>query len=288
MPSSEHEVLIDLFRERPELAADLLRSALHITVPDYAEATTESGNITELAPAEYRADSVIVLRAPDPVLAIVLEIQRSRDRWKRRSWPMYVAGVWTRLECPVVLLVVATRRALARWCATPIRVGEPGFVLTPQVLGPDVIPVVTDPGEVTRAPELAALSAVAHGGRPGGRKVLEAFVEGIYPLGGKAGTEYTDYVLMALPAAARREMEIIMQTGTHRYRNDLLRKYYDLGEADGEARGEARAVLAVLSARGMPVSGEARDRIAACMDLAQLEVWIRRAATIDTVEALFE
>ncbi len=284
MPSLEHEFLVALFLERPELAPELLYRALHITVPDHYKVFVESADITELAPAQYHADSVIVLRAPEPVLAVVLEIQRSIDEKKRFSWPMYVTGLWTRLECPVVLLVVALRPAVARWCAKPIKVGEPGFVLSPQVLGPDVIPQVTDPDEAASAPELAAMSALAHGPRPGGLKVAAPVVAGLDQLKDKRGKLYTDIVLMLLPAALRNQLETIMQTRAHPYHSDFARKYYD----QGEARGEAKAILAFLSARGIPVPEEAADRIAACTDLAQLEVWIRRAATVDSLEALFE
>lgn len=37
MPSFKHEGLIELFRNRPALAAELLRDVLHMEVPAYAE-----------------------------------------------------------------------------------------------------------------------------------------------------------------------------------------------------------------------------------------------------------
>jgi hypothetical protein len=52
----------------------------------------------------------------------------------------------------------------------------------------------------------------------------------------------------------------------------------------GEARGEGRAVLTVLDARGVEVSDVMRERVLACDDLAQLEVWLRRAVTATTAE----
>jgi membrane-associated phospholipid phosphatase len=39
----------------------------------------------------------------------------------------------------------------------------PGFVLTPPVLRREEIPVVTDPAEAARRPELGVLSAMAFG-----------------------------------------------------------------------------------------------------------------------------
>ena len=75
-----------------------------------------------------------------------------------------------------------------------------------------------------------------------------------------------------------------MSTTTHRYQSDFARRYFDAGEA----KGEARAVLAVLSARGIEVPGDVRERIEACTDLEQLDSWIRRAATARTVQDVFE
>ncbi|MFC7479935.1 hypothetical protein ACFQX7_07655 [Luedemannella flava] len=46
-------------------------------------------------------------------------------------------------------------------------------------------------------------------------------------------------------------------------------------------------MLAVLEARGIDVPATARDRIADCTDLDQLDTWIRRAATATTADELF-
>jgi hypothetical protein len=59
------------------------------------------------------------------------------------------------------------------------------------------------------------------------------------------------------------------------------------GESAGIAKGKAAAVLAVLSARGLPVSSEARARIEACTDVAVLDRWISRAATVASTEEVF-
>jgi hypothetical protein len=46
-------------------------------------------------------------------------------------------------------------------------------------------------------------------------------------------------------------------------------------------------VLAVLEARGVPISAAQRERILATTDLTTLDLWIRRAATASDVNALF-
>ncbi|WP_046468322.1 hypothetical protein [Allosalinactinospora lopnorensis] len=75
-----------------------------------------------------------------------------------------------------------------------------------------------------------------------------------------------------------------MATGTYEYRSDFARKYYGQGMAEGEAKG----VVAVLAARGIPVSKEVRERILTCTDLDQVDTWLQRALTAKTVDDLFD
>ena len=101
MPSSLHEALLLLFRNRPQLAPELLRDALGVAVPAYTEARIESAELSELQPAEYRADLVILLYDGRPVLGIVIEVQLGPDDDKRFSWPLYVTGLRARIRCPL-------------------------------------------------------------------------------------------------------------------------------------------------------------------------------------------
>ncbi|MFF5182808.1 hypothetical protein ACFY30_03300 [Streptomyces sp. NPDC000345] len=59
------------------------------------------------------------------------------------------------------------------------------------------------------------------------------------------------------------------------------------GLAEGRAKGLAEGVLRILEVRGLPVSGEVRERIATCSDLALLDDWLVRAGTVEHVEELF-
>ncbi len=177
MPTVFHETLIDMFRERPTLAAEVLVDAFDARVPAFTRAVLSSGDLTDVAPTEYRADLVVTLAGRrGPVWAVIVEVQLSADKRKRRSWPAYVATLHARLGCPVALLVVCDDRSVARRCSLPIHVGYPGFVLTPLVLGPDQVPVVTDTERARDVPELAVLSALAHGGRTDRAEILEALL----------------------------------------------------------------------------------------------------------------
>jgi len=57
--------------------------------------------------------------------------------------------------------------------------------------------------------------------------------------------------------------------------------------AEGEAKGEARALLRVLERRGIAISTEQRERVLACSDLAVLEGWLDRAAAAASVQEVF-
>lgn len=284
MPSYLHEVLVEMFRDRPALAAELLAGPFGIVVPAFGQAHVASGELTDVAPTEYRADAVVTLTDGDkPVLAVVVEAQLRADGRKRRTWPAYVATLHARLGCPVMLLVVCPDAAVAAWCAAPIVVSDPGLVLTPLVLGPDQVPVVTDPALARRSPELAVLSAMAHGDRPDQTIVFAALLAALEVVDHDHANLYADIVLAVLPAAARDSLEALMTTTTREYQSDFARRYFD----QGEARGEARAVLAVLDARGVAVPDEVREEIVGCTDLDQLDRWVRRAVTASTVHDLF-
>jgi hypothetical protein len=57
------------------------------------------------------------------------------------------------------------------------------------------------------------------------------------------------------------------------------------GEARGEAKGKAEALLAVLAARGLPVTPEDQARVRACTDTALLDRWIAAAVSAPSAEA---
>jgi hypothetical protein len=95
-------------------------------------------------------------------------------------------------------------------------------------------------------------------------------------------------VLSTLSTHARNDLEAFMSIAADRYESDFARRYFLEGEIAGERRGEIRAVLAVLESRGLDVSSAARERISACSDLDELERWILRAMTVNTVDALFQ
>jgi len=255
-----HEILVDLFKNRPSLAAEILAEVLGVSLPPYSEARLASADLTEIQPAEYRADVVVVLLDHDtPVRTIVVEVQLAVDTRKRFSWPAYVTVSRAIHGCPADLLVVAPDPAVAEWCAEPIEIGVPGFVLNPPVLRRTAVPVVTDLEEATRRPELGVLSVLSHGDTEQGATIASKVLRVIEGLDEDRARLYFDLVYNSLNDAARRALEAKMKG--YEYQSDFAKKYVAQGLTQGRAEGraegrteaEARAVLTVLRARGIAV-----------------------------------
>jgi hypothetical protein len=286
MPSYEHEGLIRLFRNRPDLAPELLRDVLGIELPAYSKACIESEGLTDLEPAERHSDLVVLLVDGKAVLGIVLEAQLSPDPLKRYSWPAYVADLRARLKCPTCLLVVTVTEAMARWSREPIEIG-PGNVFQTLVVGPATVPVVDDVATAERDPEMAVLSALAHGGGPRAEQVGRAALLATLRVSSESQLLYCDLILRAASEAARAALERLMASGNYEFQSDFAKKFLAKGRAEGRAEGHAESLLAVLEARGLRPSDEARARILACADAAQLDAWIRKAVSIASIEELF-
>jgi hypothetical protein len=87
-----------------------------------------------------------------------------------------------------------------------------------------------------------------------------------------------------------------MRSGNYEYQSEFARKYVAQGREEGreERRQEGRqeglkgALLEVLDARGLEVDDEARRRILACTETAQLKLWLRGAVAVKSVQELFE
>lgn len=284
MPSMAHEILVDLFKNRPSLAAEILVEVLDLSLPDYTEARIASADLTEIQPAEYRADVVVILfHDGTPVRVVVVEVQLAADPKKRLSWPAYVTVARAVHGCPAALLIVAPDPAVAGWCAEPIATGVPGFVLRPPVLRRTAVPVVTDPGEAARRPELGVLSAMAHGDTEQGETIAAAVLPAIHGLDDDRGRFYYDLVYNSLNDAARRALETKKMKG-YEYQSDFAKKYV----AQGRTEEAVHAVLTVLQARGFAVSDAVRERILSQKDPERLERWLKKAAVAASVAAVLD
>lgn len=279
MPSHLHEALLQLFRNRPELAPELLR-ALQADLPAYTGVRIDSADLTEIQPAEYRADLVVSLMDDAPILGIVVEVQLSTDDRKHFAWPAYVANLRARMKCPVCLLVIAGDEAVARWAAKPVEMGG-GNCFAPLVLRPSSVPEVTDGALAQVDPELAVLSAIAHGRDADIHKavrIAHAARVASACLDEDRSVLYLDLILAALSEPARRELQIMKPAG-YEFQSDFAKHFV----AQGRLEGRAALVIRQLTLRFGPVADEVRARIAQA-SISELDDIGERLLTAPTLQ----
>ncbi|MGK4007590.1 hypothetical protein WMF31_33525 [Sorangium sp. So ce1036] len=311
MPTLEHNALVEMFRERPELAPHVLATLFHVEVPPHASVSVVESSLDQLIPAELRADLVLELRDANGklVLAIVLEVQRDVDPDKKFSWPMYVTGVRARKRCATVVLVVAPDAGVAAWAAESIDLGLGLGTVTPLVLGPAVVPEITDPADAEKETELAVLSAVAHGNGPNGLTVLQAALAALGRLDQEHAMVYFQLIWDGLRKPMQQALEALVmerqiegaatlppfvqrlidrgklegmregmregkREGMREGKREGMREGKLEGMREGELKGKKETLLRLLARAGIVLAENESARVQACSDIATLDRWI--------------
>jgi hypothetical protein len=283
LPTRDHEIPLRIIQNQPAMVPVLLKEALGIDVPPHTEVINTSSVLTNCDPMEFNSDGAALLRDGDRnVLAVVVERQNGRDYGKRASWPAYLVTLHTRLECPAVLVVLCPSEAMAKWSAKPISIGHPGFDLAPLAIGPSRMPIVVDSEQARALPELAVLSAHAHGDTD--PRTLKAVVEALDSTSENNRAFYYDFVLAGLNEAARKDLEGLMSVAAYEWQSDFAQKYVGMGREQGREEGVALSVITVLEERGLTVSDGVRARI---IDHADLET-LKKAITVERPDDLFD
>ncbi|MBI2568229.1 MAG: hypothetical protein HYV63_14485 [Candidatus Schekmanbacteria bacterium] len=287
-----HQALVALFENRPDLAVELLRGVAEIHLPPFDRSRIDAASSRQARPVELRSDAVIVLeRAEKAVWGVIVEIQLERDGDKRFSWPAYVCELRARHRCPATLLVLAPSEAVASWAAVPIDLGQPRSPFVPLVFGPTSVPWVRNLPAARSMPELAVLSAIAHGNEPEGIAVVSAAIEAASELEGERAVLYYDLMMAALGEAMRRRIEEMLRLKDYEYQTEMgreLGELYSRGRAEGKAEGKAELILRVLAARGVQVSADQRRIIASCRDPEVLDRWFDKALAVTDACQLFQ
>ena len=279
MPSPRHDAINEFFTDDPGVVVEALNEFLGIELPTNLPVRVEEPQFNDRPSTDFRADAVVTVGPPRNLShGIIVEIQQKATLEKRRQIPRYAAMAWLALRCPIRVLVVCPSAADAAWFREPIKTNLPGYTFEADVLGPEEIPVLTDPKEIASKPNLAALQMMAHGHL---KDVREIFVKGLEGLPYDYAMQYYGHVRrMVADRVGKKLEELVKKTTVY---NDLVREH----QALGEAKGEAKALLLTLSARGIEVSEEARTRITTCDDLGQLDTWVRRAVSAESVDEVF-
>jgi hypothetical protein len=300
MPSPAHEILVELFRHRP----DLLRTVLALvgrTVPDIPGAVLRPApaEVTGVQHGQYRADLVLHLAVPDsarPAHAFVVEIQLAPDPDKHFSWPHYMTGVRARERCPVTQVVLTLSERTARWAAAPITLdSETPSVVQPIVIGPSQIPRITDVEQARALPELAVLSAAAHGRTPGAEQIARAALSACAALDSRHQVLYADFVMARLGPEARRALESHMDLDHFRPQSDIGKRLYaegrKAGMRAGRKRGREDALRSLLIKQLAQLFGEVPEAAIARIQSADADLlahWGERLFSAPSLDAVFE
>jgi hypothetical protein len=239
MPSISHQALALLLRDSPELALRFFQSAAGVSLPDGVRARLHTAQFTSLEPPEYSADAACLIEdATGSVLgALVLEAQLSISENKRSSWFVYTALLHRALLVRVTVLVFALTEEIARWCAEPYEYDHLGSVFRPLVIGPSMIPRITDVEQARAFPEMAVLSVAAHGQEPGAEAIgIPAFLA-CDTLDTERGARYADCVKGWLNEGARRALEEFMSLHGYEFQSEWAKKYADEGRKEGHKEG---------------------------------------------------
>jgi hypothetical protein len=291
MPSAEHESPIALAKLAPELVTWLLANIFDFKVPEYHHARPQATDVRVMVPRTYHADGMILYcdREDQPVLAVVLEVQRKRVALKRRTWKLYLAQLEAELDVDIALVIYCPEPPVARWYRELLDRYSLSLPLRPMIFTSTDVPIIIDANVGRVHPALVVFSAICHGGHAEVDTIFPALEAALRSLEPVNAILYYDIVLAGLPAAARARWEEFMTaTVGHEYLSERFREMAAQNQEIGEARGEARAVLTVLDARGIEVPDEIRDHVLACTDLDQLETWLRRAVNATSAADVIE
>lgn len=291
MPSLLHEGILELIRDRPDFVARLLRELLQVEVPDFTEARLADTVLTDPLPTEYRADAVVLFVDGQPVFGCVVEAQLSEDENKLFSWPMYAVAARARYRCPFVLVVVAPEDGVTRWARRPIGLGG-GQEWSALVLGPQGIPVITDPILAVAEPELALLSALSHARHESETAfaVAQAALFGIASISAEQQVVYFHLLRSAVGTAVRKAFAML----PHRLEKYLtederqrLRNERSEGQKEGRVEGLSLAVLKVLETRNFTLSQELEATIRGKSE-QELADMLGRAVFVQRAEELLD
>lgn len=326
MLSMMHEFLVDMFRECPALAPELLchtagfdfhvgtsdsGSTAHATSAEFSEAKFTKVKAAKAKPTrvkssrveikrndilEYRADVVVRLEDAqgEVIKVIVVEVQLDRNREKRWTWPLYATGARARFTCPTALLVVAVDDGIARWSGEPISLDDNGSIFCPIAIGPSDFPTVTDIEQARGRPELVVLAAVAHGaqsddttdGASAAAKRAAVALRACETLDTQRSIRYADFVLASLGEAARLVLEKMMSLEHYEFQSDFAKKYVKQGREEGR-EACCKVLLRLLAQRFDDVPDAIRARIEHA-EFDDLERWLDRVIPAETLAEVFD
>jgi hypothetical protein len=287
MPTLEHNALVEMFRENPELAPHLLALLFHVDVPPHASALVVESSLDQLIPVEFLADLVLELRDASGalVLVIVLEVQREKDPDKEYSWPVYVSV----LREEALPDSGPCRRARRRRCSVGSAADRSGIGIWDCPTGsPGPGERAFGDGPSARRARDGARGPLGRGARqqaerlrcgpsgarrprparPGARGgVLSNHLERI-------ARALIQWALEALVMERQAEGETKFPPFVQRIFEQGIHEGELKGRLEGELKGKRETLLRLLARSGITLTEDQAARVRACDDPALLDRWV--------------
>src|ERR1700722_14321187 len=306
MPSVTHEAPIELIRQHPDLAVELLRAMSDVDLPPEIAVSLGPTDLSEVVPVKFLADAVVIVAdkaTGEPALVIIIEPQGRDDSTKEFSWPVYLTVVRRHLRCQrALLLVICPDPQEAKKCRPLSATGPPGFDLVPAVIDP-----LNAPGVGSASPYLAIFAAFMGAINLDEDQGARAFLTAIRESGASvADRKRLSTIMLNLASdAARRRLETMMTTmewksdfiegfvqeglqkgmqeGLQQGMQEGLQQGMQEGLQQGQVKAKSEHVLKIIDARAIDVTAEQRQLVSSCTDIAQLDEWYDSALSGETV-----
>jgi len=169
--------------------------------------------------------------------------------------------------------------------------GESRFV--PLVVGPSAVPEVRELNQALANPELAVLSAMAHGRSEDTTKAVEiatVAAEASRVLEADRSVMYFDLVYASMSDAARKSF-LTMDPAKYEFQSEFAKRYVAQGELLGEQRGEhrgeqrgrAQTLISLLNIKFGPLDSGTVSRVEGAT-IEELKLWAERVLEAKSLE----
>lgn len=285
MAKIPHEALHHLFRDDPGLFTRSVRRLFDESFPDIKEVTEIVVDATSIEAVERYIDTTLRVVTEHGEEFLVIEPQgEPSSQQKIRSWAWYLSFLESKYEIPASLLIITAKTPTARRCRGPINLGparRPVLHLDPHVIGPDNMPLITDPVVAAEDVVFSVFALLTQRLNPEIERAMPPLMSALETLDTDTARYYAEFVEGGLGKGCQREIwKKIMKTMTYGYVSELKQEF--------RAEGEAEMLLAILTARGLDPTEAERERIRTCTDPEQLLSWAPRAATATSMAEVFE
>jgi hypothetical protein len=293
MPSATHQNYVLLFRNHPELVYELARRAGVPLPGDHGRFEKPETEFDDplLIGNTVRADLAIIEHVEErPRRGLVLEVQLDVDLNKQWTLVLYRAALRRRYHCPVWVLWFSPDEKTRASIHQSMFEDEPE--LRPQVVTPEMVPIVLDLDVAIDNYPWAVLAACMHANGPDAARCATVAIQALLRVAPEDNGRYIQLVAASVGETIMQQVREQLPADDQVELTEFERRGSTFTRAHREGleqglQGLRAALRTVLEVRGLSVDEQTQERIAACADIEELRVLIARAATITSIADLY-